>query len=92
MKVYIQDGRLVFYCPGCEHKHSVPINGLNDETIQWEWNGDVKYPTIKPSIRNNLPDDQTVCHLHVTNGYISYAFDCLHKLANQIVPMTEITR
>jgi hypothetical protein len=36
------DGRLLFYCPGCECHHAV--------TDSWQFNGDFNEPTISPSI------------------------------------------
>jgi hypothetical protein len=37
------DGRLCFWCPGCEESHGVFLN-------RWTWNGDRLKPTLQPSV------------------------------------------
>lgn len=89
MKSYLQNGRLVFYCFGCLYLHSIPVNSLNDEFLQWEWNGDLNSPSVTPSIRNAWESESRkyCCHLHVTDGKIIYANDCTHGFVNQTIEM-----
>lgn len=43
MKVIkVHDGRLLFYCKGCECNHGV--------TDSWKFNGDYEKPTFSPSV------------------------------------------
>lgn len=37
------DGKLLFWCPGCDEAHGVG-------TDRWEWNGSVDEPTLSPSV------------------------------------------
>jgi hypothetical protein len=39
-----EDGRIAFWCPGCNEAHAVPINR------PWRWNGDRERPTLTPSM------------------------------------------
>lgn len=42
------DYRLLFWCPGCNEAHGVPVGeGMRPK---WEWNGSKETPTIQPSI------------------------------------------
>lgn len=95
---------IVFFCPGCDHLHSVPIANDGKEHPVWEFNNDLEKPTIKPSI-NNLsgkyadpnwkePDDtegwSTICHSFVTDGMIQFLGDCTHHLKGQTVQLPEL--
>ncbi|MCE9559262.1 MAG: ammonia monooxygenase [Armatimonadetes bacterium] len=40
------DKTLMFWCPGCDEAHGVPVEGLK----AWGWNGSVDTPTLTPSI------------------------------------------
>lgn len=37
---------LNFWCPGCNHVHTISINGPNT----WAWNGDAEKPVFSPSV------------------------------------------
>lgn len=39
-----EDGRLCFWCPGCQEVHAVPVP-------RWQWNGDRERPTLIPSVK-----------------------------------------
>jgi len=43
----IKNGELIWHCPGCDESHMVPVEGPN----AWEFNGDIQYPTLSPSIK-----------------------------------------
>lgn len=43
-----QDGRLTFWCPGCNEAHSISV-GMGPGP-RWGWNGSVDRPTFTPSI------------------------------------------
>ena len=40
------DGRAMFWCPGCKQYHGPKVKGDGP----WEWNGDRDKPTFSPSI------------------------------------------
>lgn len=100
------DGTLMFWCPGCNEHHGIPVNGSRG----WEWNGSLERPTVKPSIlvRQTLygperltfsnykgeypPSEvaQGVCHSYVFDGCIQFLGDCTHSLAKQTVELPDI--
>lgn len=41
----ISDGRIAYWCPGCEQIHAVNVLPGG-----WEWNQDVNKPTFSPSV------------------------------------------
>lgn len=43
----IENGTMVFHCPGCEGGHAVRVAG--DHPV-WGWNGSLDAPTFTPSI------------------------------------------
>lgn len=47
----VGENNLIFFCPGCGHRHSIPVstNVMTKET--WLWNGKYLTPTIAPSIK-----------------------------------------
>ena len=80
------DGKIMFKCPGCDKIHSIT-------EIIWEFNGDLKKPTIKPSIKSTWVDNQDntdICHSFVTNGEIRFLNDSTHDLAGQTVKLFPI--
>lgn len=78
------DGRWLFYCPGCEAHHG--------PTESWSFNGDHEKPTFNPSILVDgyIRDAPMKCHLFVRDGQIQYLSDCTHALAGQTVPMEDM--
>ncbi|SHL43010.1 hypothetical protein SAMN05216428_102382 [Nitrosospira sp. Nsp11] len=42
------DGKLLFWCPGCDRTHGIQHG--EGKGPRWDWNGDVRRPTITPSI------------------------------------------
>lgn len=42
------DGRLTWWCPGCDGPHQVAIG--EGAGPRWGWNGDVNRPTFTPSV------------------------------------------
>lgn len=79
------DGRWIFYCPGCEEHH-----GPSDS---WSFNGSQTAPTFTPSILVRGHKDgvgDTRCHSFVRDGQIQYLSDCTHALAGKTVPMEDL--
>lgn len=99
------DGTLLFWCPGCEEAHGIPVQGPN----AWGFNGDLHAPTVTPSILAqftlygperqpfhkykgpNPPTEKAegCCHSFVTNGRIQFLGDCTHPLAGQTVDLPD---
>ena len=80
------DRRIIFKCPGCDKIHSIT-------EIAWEFNGDLKKPTIKPSIKSTWIDNQDntdICHSFVTDGEIKFLNDSTHDLAGQTVELMPV--
>jgi hypothetical protein len=78
------DGRLIFYCSGCESYH------FADQ--RWTFNGDYERPTFDPSVLVTIghdPDPPDICHFYVRDGRIQYLTDCTHPLAGQTIDMVE---
>ena len=101
----LSDGitRYWFYCPGCKHRHSIPINGPK----AWQFNGDVNNPTFAPSLLNtwgkeadpNWKEPEGAganngwsgrCHLFLKNGVIEFLTDCTHDFAGKSYPLPEM--
>lgn len=76
---------LVLWCPGCEEDHMI-VPRRTGPGVTWDWNGDVKKPTISPSILSSGPP-QTQCHSFVRDGVWEFLSDCDHQYAGQHVPM-----
>lgn len=91
------DGRLLFYCEGCQMLHGV--------TNSWSFNGDFEKPTFSPSVlvrgTQRITDEEHdliingehvepkpfACHSFVTDGKIQYLNDCTHQLAGKTVEL-----
>lgn len=99
------DRTLMFWCPGCEDHHGVPVDGSRG----WNWNGSLESPTVTPSIlvtqtlygpeRLTFPNyhgpaecesSKGTCHSFVTDGKIQFLSDCFHKLAGQTVELPDV--
>jgi hypothetical protein len=102
------DGRIMFYCQGCDCHHAV-----NDS---WSFNGDFENPTFSPSIlvrsghysdsykgdcwctyNEKHPDNPSTfkcirCHSFVRDGKIEYLSDCTHELAGKTVELEDIEK
>lgn len=75
--------RFFFWCPGCECMHQI-------DAQRWTFNGDLKKPTVSPSILVTMPhaDGDQRCHSYVTDGRIRFLGDSTHALAGQTVALT----
>lgn len=83
-----------FFCPACNHNHSIVAEDLNEEYPVWGFNWNTDCPTFTPSVRVQYTYGEerraVCCHMFVTDGYIQYLSDCTHFLAGQTVPMHDI--
>jgi len=95
MKAALQDGYIVFYCPGCKTLHTVPVEHRNLKQPLWQFNGDLAKPTLSPSVLvtslQGKAYEQARCHSFVRDGHIEFLSDCTHALAGQTVELPELT-
>lgn len=74
--------RLYMWCPACDAAHAVEVREPNEP--RWQWDGNLKAPTISPSI---LVHNQNRCHSIVTAGTWNYCDDSAHSLAGRSASM-----
>lgn len=79
----------MYECPACECLHHFQTDKA--ETPFWTFNNDLENPTVSPSIRirGGAGGNDFVCHFHIKNGHIEFCADSTHKLAGQVVKMSE---
>lgn len=89
------------YCPGCKCRHVIYTKNPGGPT--WSWDGNVDAPTVTPSVRSFVTDDEdehgnplatpvehTLCHYVLTAGVLNYCGDCGgHGLSGQQVPLPD---
>lgn len=93
MKVLFEDGWLEHGCPGCGHRHTVPVDGSGGHT--WKWNGSTDNATLTPSVRHYYTKDGqeiTTCHYFITDGNIQFCGDSRHALAGKTVPLPDMEK
>lgn len=91
----MDDGRLMFWCPGCDGGHGIQVGA--GPGPRWGWNQDVEKPTFTPSILVSYNGANAgidgappaVCHSFVTDGRIQFLGDCTHQLAGQTVDIPD---
>jgi hypothetical protein len=99
----VEDGGLLFWCPGCDGAHMVKVGTGNGP--RWGYNGNAERPTFTPSVlvTYNGADagmdrgdgrlaPPAICHSFVTDGRIQFLGDCTHHLAGQTVELPEWER
>ena len=87
------DGRLTWWCPGCNHAHQIATG--EGPGPRWGWNGNVDKPTFTPSVAVRYEGvdagqpgaPPAVCHSFVVDGQMQMLGDCTHALAGQTVPI-----
>jgi hypothetical protein len=99
------DGRLIWWCPGCDMAHTIQTGQGNGP--RWGWNGNVEKPTFTPSVLvtwgiyadpnwkpepDDGPDVSGRCHSFVIDGRMQFLGDCTHALANQTVDIPDWPR
>lgn len=78
------DGKLMFYCPGCRCHHGCNVRGPRQP--RWSWNQSVERPSLNPSV---LHTTEPRCHLFLINGEIHFLDDCDHAFAGKMVELEE---
>lgn len=85
---------LMFTCPGCAEMHGndgIHILPVNTTLVQpsWDWDGDLEFPTISPSILTGKGGPQR-CHSFLRNGNFQFLSDSTHSLAGRTVEMPDL--
>jgi len=88
----VSGGRLMFWCPACDHPHTIPVGpGLGD---RWQWDGSVCRPSVSESIKviwSPADTDVThVCHSAIVDGTIRFFSDSTHGLADRTVELPDM--
>lgn len=80
------------WCPGCDYQHRVTVVGEDgsQDSVVWEWDGNVETPTFSPSILVHAGERQPVCHSFIRAGRWEFLGDCTHALAGQTVDMVPL--
>lgn len=91
---------LMFVCPGCksagregyEGLHMLPVNSPHIDKPSWDWDGNLEFPTLTPSIltRGGHLGKNGVCHSFLKNGVFVFLTDCTHDLVGQNVLMPDL--
>lgn len=93
---------IMLWCPGCQYLddeegvhgglHMLPVTGDKEKRPTWDWNGDLVFVTLNPSILTRMKRDEKefVCHSFLKYGQWQFLGDCTHSLANQTVPMVPL--
>lgn len=79
----------LFWCPGCEEVHGLPVRNDPNDGVHpsWTFDGNLEAPTFRPSL---LHPHKPVCHLFITGGRIHFQNDCDHALTGKVVDMVEM--
>jgi hypothetical protein len=80
----VRPGQYCFWCPGCECAHHIYT-----EDDKWQVMGDLKRPTVRPSLAHNRGEKKAQCHYHITNGKLEYFFDTFHQYRSQVVEIPD---
>lgn len=87
---------LLVCCPGCAEEGGSGINMLpvntNVVSPEWSWNGNLKKPTLFPSILTNGGSETKPyrCHSYLQDGVFKFLDDCTHSLAGKDVEMLDL--
>lgn len=94
VKYVSSDGVLIGYrmnCPGCGLHHVIFSEKSDGVPSPWTFNGDLEKPTVTPSLKVTMGDDNPYCcHFVITDGMVSFCSDSSHSFANKTVPMLPI--
>ena len=68
----------------------VIIKGERRGTPCWTWNGEVDFPTLKPSILSTGGGTGTRCHSFVNDGRVQFLTDTTHEFSGMTVDLLEV--
>jgi hypothetical protein len=88
----------VFYCPGCEMNHIVPVkyeqlhaSTKGKEKPVWAFNGNLDKPSFRPNFKIEWfgAEPPQRCHSIIRDGEIIFLVDSTHKLSGARVKMKD---
>ena len=85
-KICESNGKLGFYCPGCDSLHFISVNP--NQHPFWYFNNNYEMPTFNPSILVTFT--VKVCHSFIKEGRIDYLSDCSHHLSGKNVKLPDL--
>lgn len=70
----------------------VILKGKREGSNNWTWNGDINFPTLKPSIstKQSLNGELVVCHSFVNDGIVEFLSDSTHDKSNMKISLLDI--
>jgi hypothetical protein len=96
MSIYLTDklrlvtnGVFLHWCAGCLKSHEIDV--FNENHHCWTFNGNIDYPTFRPSMKIH-DQELMVCHYNLVEGVVHYFGDCTHKLAGKSVALSLIPK
>jgi len=76
---------VLYWCPGCQERHSIRVAGDGVPPPSWTWNGDTAKPTFAPSVHY-----VGYCHHFVRDGRIEFCSDSRPGLAGHTVELPAV--
>lgn len=93
---------LMFVCPGCkvsgrkgyEGLHMLPVNSPHIEKPSWDWDCNLEFPTLSPSIltRGGALGPNGICHSFLKNGVFQFLDDSTHSLSGKHVALPDLPK
>lgn len=65
----------------------VMLQGKREGTKNWTWNGNVDFPTLRPSILTR--DDNVTCHSFVNDGIVEFLNDSTHDKSGMKISLLD---
>lgn len=65
----------------------VILKGKREGTKNWTWNGDVDFPTLRPSVHSR--DNYFLCHSFVTDGVVEFLNDSTHDKSGMKISLLD---
>lgn len=74
----------------------IPVitKGSRKGTNYWTWNGDLKNPTLRPSVRSKYYNGKEMTEIHywLNNGVANCLSDCKDGNAGRQIPLLDFTK
>ena len=95
MKIKNRRGWIIWLCPGCKKRHKLPSKQIDKNG--WSITGGVLKPSLDKAFgfyMTSNPDSENPasisCQGAISGGDIVFTENCVHELANKIIPLEEI--
>jgi len=76
--------------PGPTGRLTVPVirHGTREGTGCWSWNGDIEFPTLRPSLLTTGHDFR--CHIWLNDGKAQFLDDCSHEHRGKTLDLLDV--